>query len=170
MLGRIVSLNQMRCLRLYPMVVVAILASACSSSGTLSPAPSASHEEIHELAHQFSEAVLRASSSGWAPDEVAALAALYSEDAILFPPRGEPIKGRDAVRAYWTRTPDRRISKHKVFPAGIEIDRVLATEYGHFELTSVVGDGPPTEVRAHYISVWKRDAAGNWRKHLDCWW
>jgi ketosteroid isomerase-like protein len=160
----------MRYRLLYALIVVGILATGCSSAGRISPAPSEGREEINELAIRFSEAVVRASSSGWARDEVEALVALYSEEAILFPPRGEPIKGRDAVRAYWTRTPDRRIISHRIFPAGVEVDRVLATEYGHFEITFVVGDGQPTEGRANYISVWTRDRAGNWRKHLDSWW
>jgi ketosteroid isomerase-like protein len=153
------------------MIAVALFAfAACASTGTRGPAASGGSEQIEELAIRFSTAVVRASSSGWAPDEVEALAGLYSEDAILFPPRGEPIKGRAAVRAYWTRSPDRRILKHRVVPARIEVDQVLATEYGHFEMTSAVGDGQPTEGRANYISIWKRDEAGNWRKHLDSWW
>jgi uncharacterized protein (TIGR02246 family) len=151
--------------------MIAFLTLACASGGTPLPTePAGGDTEIAELAVQFSAAVVRASSSGWAADQVEALAALYSEDAILFPPRGEPIRGRAAVRAYWTRTADRRILEHKVFPAHVEVDRRLATEYGHFEMTSVAGDGQPTKGRANYISVWKRDESGKWRKHLDSWW
>lgn len=152
------------------LIVAALVVSACSSTGNGHLAAPGGRGEIEQLAIRFSEAVVRASSSGWAPAEVEALAALYSEDAIVFPPRGEPIKGRTAVRAYWTRSPDRRILSHKVFPARVDVDHVLATEYGHFEMTSVVGDAQPAEGRANYISVWKRDQAGNWRKQLDSWW
>lgn len=63
-----------------------------------------------------------------------------------------------------------RFSEAVVFPARIDVDERLATEYGHFELTSVVGDAHPTEGRANYISVWQRDEQGIWRKHLDSWW
>lgn len=156
--------------RLSLLIIVAILATACASAGRRDAAPSAGREEIDALAVRFSAAVVRASASGWAAAEVDALTALYSDDAILFPPRGEPIEGRAAIRAYWTRTPDRRILEHKVVPARVEIDRTLATEYGHFELTSVAGDAEPTQGRANYISVWKRDETGNWRKQLDSWW
>jgi ketosteroid isomerase-like protein len=153
------------------LIVVALIATAaCASTASREPVSSVGREQIEQLASRFSEAVMRASSSGWAQDEVEALADLYSEDAILFPPRGEPIRGRAAVRAYWTRTPDRKILKHRVFPARIDVDRVLATEYGHFEMTSVAANSQPTEGRANYISVWKRDQAGIWRKHLDSWW
>lgn len=153
------------------LVGLALLALvACATAAGRPDTTAGLPEQIEELATRFSAAVVRASASGWAPDEVEALTGLYSEDAILFPPRGEPIKGRAAVRAYWTRSPDRRILKHRVVPGRIEVDQVLATEYGHFEMTSVVGDGPPTEGRANYISVWKRDQAGQWRKHLDSWW
>lgn len=158
------------CIRNVLIVLALLTLTACAAAGRRPPATSGRSEEIEELATRFSAAVVRASASGWAPGEVEALASLYSEDAILFPPRGEPIKGRDAVRAYWTRSADRRILKHRVAPAHIEVDQVLATEYGYFEMTSAAGEGPPTEGRANYISVWKRDQTGHWRKHLDSWW
>ena len=55
---------------------------------------------------EFSQAVVRANASGWAAKEVESLVDFYTDDAILFPPKGEPVRGRDAIRAYWSRTPN----------------------------------------------------------------
>ena len=125
---------------------------------------------IAQRATDFSVAVVRASAAGWARGEVTSLADIYTEETILFPPRGAPIRGRSAVQEYWTRTPDRRILAHRVVPERIDASDDLVAEHGRFHLTSQVGAAPPVADSATYISVWRRDADGVWRKHLDSWW
>ncbi len=108
--------------------------------------------------------------SGWAKEEVEALVYIYTEDAILFPPKGEPIKGRDAIRAFWTRTADRRILEHSIQTERADMSGDLLAEHGKFSLTYQLGSNAPEQTTSNFISVWKRGADGIWRKHLDSWW
>jgi ketosteroid isomerase-like protein len=125
---------------------------------------------IAQRATEFSAAVVRASAAGWTRTEVMSLADIYTEETILFPPRGAPIRGRLAVQQYWTRTPDRRILAHHVVPERIDTSNDLVAEHGRFHLTSQVGTASPVSDSATYVSVWRRDSDGVWRKHLDSWW
>ena len=135
------------------------------------PAPNADIERVlYELGPSFSQAVLAASSSGWAVDPVETLVNRYSKDAILFPPTGDPIVGRDAIRRYWSRTADRRILAHSIVVDGAEMSGNLLVEHGHFTLTAQSGDTPPVTSTLNYISAWRRDSGGVWRKRLDSWW
>jgi ketosteroid isomerase-like protein len=94
----------------------------------------------------------------------------YTDDAILFPPKGEPIRGREAIRAYWTRTPDSRILEHSIQTELAAISGDLLTEHGRLSLTSQAGEKLSERGSANFISVWRRSADGLWRKHLDSWW
>lgn len=80
------------------------------------------------------------------------------------------LKGHDAIRQYWTRLSSRRILGHTVTVEHAEYSGDLLFEYGSFTLTHQKDDAEPKEGKAKYISVWRRDAGGEWRKHLDTWW
>jgi uncharacterized protein (TIGR02246 family) len=153
-------------------IACAVFVLACSSS----PSPSRSSEEKspNETARvrglEFSRAVVRASSSAWAKEEVEALVSIYTEDAILFPPKGEPIRGHDAIRRYWTRTADRRILEHSIQTERADVSGDLLAEHGKFSLTYQSANNAPERSSSNFISVWKRGADGIWRKHLDSWW
>ena len=125
---------------------------------------------LDDVGPAFSRAVLAASDSAWAAEPVEALVGKYSEDAILFPPKGDPIEGRDAVRAYWSRTPDRRILSHSIVVDRAEMSGNLLVEHGHFTLTAQSDGKPPVTTTLKYISAWRRDPDGVWRKRLDSWW
>lgn len=113
---------------------------------------------------EFSAAVVRASSSGWAAQEVEHLVGLYTDDAILFPPKGDPIKGRDAIRNYWTRASNRKLLEHSIETERSDASGDLLVEHGRFSLISQSGENPPEPGSANFISVWKRgsdESGGN---------
>jgi ketosteroid isomerase-like protein len=139
--------------------------AACGSRSMAADA-----DAISARSAAFSAAVVRASALGWADTVVRVLADFYSLETVVFPPRGEPLRGREALRRYWTRTPDRRILAHIVMPERVDVDQNLATEHGWFRVTSQRDSGNAVVDSARYVSIWKRDADGEWRKHLDNWW
>ena len=118
----------------------------------------------------FSNAITVASAAGWAPDQVSALVAFYTDDAILFPPKGEPIRGRAEILRYWSRSADRKILEHAVTVDNVVASAEVIADYGTFALTSQVAEKPPATNTAHYLSVWKRGPDGVWRKRIDSWW
>jgi ketosteroid isomerase-like protein len=118
----------------------------------------------------FSHAIKRASASGWKPEQVDALVAFYTDDAILFPPRGEAIRGRAEILRYWLRSPDRKILDHTVTVDSVVASSDVIADYGTIALKSQVSENTPATSTAHYLSVWKREPDGVWRKRIDSWW
>jgi ketosteroid isomerase-like protein len=117
----------------------------------------------------FSGAVLEASASSWDIAKVENLVAIYTDDATLFPPNGPPIKGKEAIRNYWSRPSDRRILKHQVTVEHAEHSGALLYEYGTFSGIFET-KGVAKESTARYVSIWRKDPDGTWRKHMDTWW
>ena len=138
-----------------------------------SEAAAASHaraqDELRARTAEFSRAIVAASAGGWSSDAVARIADFYAEDTVVFPPRGEPLRGRPALTTYWSRTPDRRILTHAAVAERIDVDGDLATEWGRLSITSQQGDAAPAQGHATYISIWTREN-GVWRKQMDTWW
>jgi ketosteroid isomerase-like protein len=147
-------------------IVCALLLVSCAHAPT---AVTDARAIVEAKAALFSAAVVEASASAWSDQKVDSLVALYTDDATLFPPGAPVIEGREAIRRYWSRTPDRRILKHQVTVERAEYSAALLYEYGTFTGTFET-KGIAKESTAQYISVWRKEADGSWRKHLDSWW
>ena len=130
----------------------------------------ASETEIRERTNAFSAAIMKASASGWQAAEVSAIADFYDEQTVVFPPRGDPLRGRSALQAYWTRSADRKILEHQAVAERIDVSGQLATEHGRLRTIVQIGNGAMTRDSATYVSYWRRGEDGQWRKRLDTWW
>ena len=125
-------------------------------------------DEVRARTVQFSQAIIEASRQGWSPDSVARIADFYAIDAVVFPPRGEPLRGREAQSTYWSSR-ERLFLTHSTTAERVDVSGDLATEWGTLTITSKQGSAAAAEGRATYISIWtKRD--GVWRKQMDTWW
>src|SRR5690242_2293920 len=85
--------------------------------------------------------------------EAAAVAALYTDDAIILPPGGEITKGRSAIQAFWKSAAeqigDGKLTTVDVKPLGSE----AAREIGTFSFRTK--GGQPQEVTGKYVVVWE---------------
>jgi uncharacterized protein (TIGR02246 family) len=115
---------------------------------------------IHQLGRQFSAAYIRG--------DAAAMADLYTSDAVIFPERSELITGRDAIARYWTPRPGRRVTRHVVTPTRIVVDGHHAYDYGTYEIAGERDGTSWGPFRGKYVVVWRRDN-GAWRMQLDIW-
>jgi ketosteroid isomerase-like protein len=145
-------------------------AAGAQATGTVAAVRASAEGEIRARTAAFSQAIVAASASGWSAEEVARIAAFYAADTVVFPPRAGPMRGRAALTAYWTRSPDRRILSHAAIAERIDVSGDLATEWGTLTLASRQGDAAPVPGSATYISIWKRGEDGVWRKVMDTWW
>lgn len=151
------------------LVAAAIVSGCAGTRGASQVVPQTfAQSEIRERTAAFSEAILAASRSGWSKDAVSKVADFYAPDAVVFPPRGETMRGRLAV-AHWTRLPQRQILAHSAIAERIEVSGNLATEWGTLRVTFKEGDAVAKEVSSKYISIWTR-SGGVWRKQMDSWW
>ncbi len=110
---------------------------------------------------KFSEALERGDAK--------ALAAMYTPDAIVFPPESEMVKGREAIEEFWKATRASGVKSASLTTLDVGWSGDIAYETGKVALTVQPEGKEPTTVAAKYVVVWKRQADGSWKLHRDIW-
>ena len=122
------------------------------------PALAQDKATIQSLSDQFAKAF----NAG----DAAAIAALYTEDAIILPPGGEMMKGKSAIQAFWKgateQLGDGKLTTVDVKPLGNE----AAREFGTF--TFRTKGAQPQEITGKYVVVWEK-VGGDWKLATDIW-
>lgn len=95
--------------------------------------------------------------------DAAAVAALYTEDAVALPPDGPFVRGRDAIQAMWQGAIDGGLGNLALMPEEIQVTGDTAWEMS--TLSGTLGDEP---VQGKYIVVWKKNGE-DWLLHRDIW-
>jgi uncharacterized protein (TIGR02246 family) len=96
-----------------------------------------------------------------------AVAAPYADDGVFVLPDGRVLTGRQAIADFYRE----RFShpRKKIVDGGIHKDGTAAAEgglvyeWGHGGVTVVDSSGKQTASEGPYLTVWKRDAAGEWK-------
>lgn len=98
------------------------------------------------------------------------MAAQYVDDAVLVPPGGRLIAGRDSIRAFWTpRNPDFHTLAHSLTTDRLEVAGDVAVEVGTWRQEGQRRDEAPQEAAGRYLVVWRRQPDGAWRMQFDSW-
>ena len=95
--------------------------------------------------------------------DVTALASLYAEDAMLLPPDHEPIRGRDAITAFWKQGTDQGLELNNL---SVEVDGNLGYLVGQYHLPAT--DEEPAD-SGKYVMCLKRQRDGSWKVTADIW-
>jgi ketosteroid isomerase-like protein len=144
-----------------------VLSEHCVQIAPKSPAPSQARAApsdsavVHELSRQFSAAYVRGDG--------AAMAKLYTPQAVIFPERSEMIVGREAIQGYWTLKPGQQITHHAITPSRIVFDGEHAYDYGTFEVAGKRDGTAWGHFGGKYVVVWQRQPGGRWLIQLDIW-
>jgi ketosteroid isomerase-like protein len=117
-------------------------------------------DAIKEAARQFSAAYMRG--------DAAAMVALYTRDAVIFPEQSHAISGYDAIRQYWTIRPGRKVTRHLLMPSHVEVDGLHAYDHGTYEIAGERDGKAWGPFRGKYLVVWRREPDG-WKMQLDMW-
>jgi uncharacterized protein (TIGR02246 family) len=98
--------------------------------------------------------------------DAAAVASMYTQDAVVLPPGAEMAKGRSAIQAFWKKSAeqigDLKLTALEVKPLGKD----AAREIGTFTLKTKAQ--PPQEVAGKYVVVWHKVGRG-WKLGTDIW-
>jgi uncharacterized protein (TIGR02246 family) len=98
--------------------------------------------------------------------DAAAVAALYTDDAVILPPGGEMMKGKSAIQAFWKgaaeQLGDGKLTTVDVKPLGSE----AAREIGTFSFRTK--GSQPQEITGKYVVVWEK-VEGDWKLATDIW-
>lgn len=141
------------------MIGAAMLVSACTPQDR--PGEAAAVEQILQADRDFAA---MAASQGL---QEAFGTYMDSVDGRKLGPSGDPVVGEAAIRAAFADVPD-----------GFLLDwtpvEAFASQAGDFGVSwgdwSIHADGDPASVadaRGRYVTVWRRNAAGEWRGLLD---
>lgn len=133
-----------------------LLAALVAGGLALAPAYAGDREDIEARIAAFEEAA----NAG----DAAALAALYTDDAILMPPGAPMVTGSENIAAVWQSMLDMGLSGLDLTPVEITVTGDSAAETGTFSFTA--GDATGT---GKYIVLWAKGEDGTWRLHRDIW-
>jgi ketosteroid isomerase-like protein len=96
--------------------------------------------------------------------DMLAVARYYTDDARLMGPRGQEIRGRAAIDAYWLGVRNPKSWRLEAFDIGGS--RNEAYQFGRSTLVQEGTAGDRTSV-ADFVVIWKRGADGRLRMALD---
>jgi uncharacterized protein (TIGR02246 family) len=99
----------------------------------------------------------------------AALAALYTQDAVLMPPNERQVQGSRAIQLWFTQALP-RLGTTRLYPAATRTDGSLAVQVGGFQMISRSTDSGATvpERAGKYVLVLTR-AGERWAICADLW-
>jgi uncharacterized protein (TIGR02246 family) len=116
-----------------------------------------------------SKAAMQELEDAWAAafnrSDIAAVVAMYAEDAYALPPGADMIKGRSAIEAFYrpqVGSGEVKFTTVDVLPLGPE----AACELGRFTFKTKAQ--PPQEVVGKYALVWRK-IGGDWKIAIDSW-
>jgi len=101
--------------------------------------------------------------------DAVAVAALYTESATLMPPDIEMVRGRQGIQEFWQTRIQRGLKDAVLTTVEVQADGNTAYEIGRVSLTVHAKDQAPKPMSSKYVVVWKRQADGSWKYHVDIW-
>ena len=147
-------------------VLLAALIAAISS--TASAGSKGNDKDVHD-ARAAIEAANAKFSEAFARGDAKALSAMYTSDAIAFPPDSEMIRGNGPIGEFWKATRDGGVQSAALTTIDVDRSGDVAYEVGKVSLTIQPAGNEPTTAVAKYVVVWKRQADGSWKLHRDIW-
>lgn len=133
-------------------------------------APAVAGDTLDNLADRAAiAAASQAFSSAFVANDTAAIARLYTEDAVLLAPGKRVARGRAAAAKHFAWAPDYRQLAHAMTSESLDLRGDTAVDVGSWHSTSQRGDAAPSQECGAYVVVWVREADGAWRMAYDAW-
>lgn len=150
--------------RLYATVAaIALVIGNALPSAVAGDEPKLPTEEFHDIVQSLIDAENR--------NDAAAMAALFTEDAILLPPGGgQPIQGQDNIRRFLNEYAKHKMDNHKITPTVLMLGgpRTMI-DAGTWSGDAPAQNGaPPTHLTGTYLAVGIL-VDGQWKLWADSW-
>lgn len=100
--------------------------------------------------------------------DAAALAAMYTPDAVVLAPNAPPLQGQQAIQGLWTAAIQQMgFKKLDLDVTDVEVSGDQAVELGNYALTIQPQGQAEVVDRGKYMVVWKKQPDGTWKLHRD---
>lgn len=99
----------------------------------------------------------------------AALADLYSADALLVPPTGTTVKGTAAIREFWSGLFKAGFKNHKIDLVDVRQDGKLTIAVAMWQATGPDENGAPKQYSGQLVNILEAQEDGQTRSILHTW-
>jgi uncharacterized protein (TIGR02246 family) len=96
--------------------------------------------------------------------EIAKVAAMYTDDAVVMPPNHEAVRGRANIEAFFKEMEGANFT---LTPFESATSGSTAYEAGTYQMSMTPKTGQPTTDKGKYVVVLKRGSDGQWRLAFD---
>jgi ketosteroid isomerase-like protein len=144
-------------------IAITFLFAAVIGCGQQKVDTKAEGEKLMQLSREWSK---KAST-----DSIESILQYWAEDAIVMPPGGAPIKGKNAIREMVTgssKIPGFKISWE---PLSVHVSKAGDMAYMIEQNQITINDslGKPITEYNKGVTVWIKDAQGSWKNVVDMW-
>ena len=153
---------------------VTLLVAACAPKAETTVKDSAStaappvvdvaavRQAIEQINTKFADALQRGDS--------AAIAAAYTDDAVLMAPGAPASRGRAEISgAAANLVQSMKFTDVKLTTTNVDVAGDYAVETGTYVMTVAPKAGKAVPDKGKYIVVWKKQADGSWKLYRDIW-
>ncbi len=96
--------------------------------------------------------------------DVAKVASMYTDDAVVMPPNHEPVRGRANIEAFFKEMEGAKLT---LTPFESAMSGSTAYEAGTYQMSISPKTGPPSTDKGKYVVILKRGSDGQWRLSHD---
>ena len=115
------------------------------------------------------ETVNREIGKAFSRGDAAAIAAFYTDDAVVMPPNSKMIKGRKAIEEFWKGAMGMGVRSIQLDTLDVQSGTDLAYEIGNATMIIQPQGGKAATDTVKYVVVWKRQPDGSWKLAADIW-
>ena len=115
------------------------------------------------------ETVNREIGKAFSRGDAAAIAACYTDDAVVMPPNSQMIKGREAIEEFWKGAMGMGVRSIQLDTLDVQSGTDLAYEIGNATMIIQPQGGKAATDTVKYVVVWKRQPDGSWKLAADIW-
>lgn len=115
------------------------------------------------------ETVNREIGKAFSRGDAAAIAAFYTDDAVVMPPNSQMIKGRKAIEEFWKGAMGMGVRSIQLDTLDVQSGTDLAYEIGNATMIIQSQGGKAATDTVKYVVVWKRQPDSSWKLAADIW-
>jgi uncharacterized protein (TIGR02246 family) len=126
---------------------------------SLTPAVIDLRDDLAEIREQYRAAT--------ASRDVAALTDLFAEDGVLVASDQDVVRGREKIGKYFATAFEQPTPEVTLTSISTENRNGFGSETGRFEERMTSPEGTVTRVTGVYVTIYRRDTAGQWRVAIE---